>query len=56
MKALHPVVVAGAPHEIGRQLGELARPGMDAYRARSAAWQAVAARLGDPLLPALRRA
>ncbi|WP_414448772.1 C45 family autoproteolytic acyltransferase/hydrolase [Burkholderia sp. 22PA0099] len=56
MKALHPVVIAGTPYEIGRQLGELARPEMDAYRARSAAWQAVAARLGDPLLPVLRRA
>jgi hypothetical protein len=56
MKALHPAVVAGTPHEIGRQLGELARPEMDAYRTRSAAWQAVSARLGDPLLPALRRA
>ncbi len=55
MKALHPVVVAGTPHEIGRQLGELARPLMPAYVAQSRAWQAVAARRADPYVAALRR-
>ncbi|KVM71614.1 peptidase C45 [Burkholderia gladioli] len=55
MKALHPVVIAGTPREIGRRLGELARPLMAAYRAQSRAWQALEARLGEPWLPVWRR-
>ncbi|AIP08434.1 peptidase C45 [Burkholderia pseudomallei MSHR338] len=56
MKFLTPVVVTGSPHDIGRQLGELARPAMDAYIAQSGAWRAVARWRGHPFVAELRRA
>ncbi|MFP3435695.1 peptidase C45, partial [Paraburkholderia sp. SIMBA_061] len=31
--------IAGEPFEIGRQLGELARPAFDPYMQQSAAWR-----------------
>jgi hypothetical protein len=54
--ALAPVVVTGSPYEIGRQLGELARPDMAAYLAQSAAWRAVGRWRGHPFTAALREA
>ncbi|KWZ39203.1 peptidase C45 [Burkholderia savannae] len=56
MKFLTPAVVTGSPHDIGRQLGELARPAMDAYFSQSSAWRAVARWRGHPFVAELRRA
>ncbi|TXC84185.1 C45 family autoproteolytic acyltransferase/hydolase [Paraburkholderia azotifigens] len=48
--------IAGEPYEIGRQLGELARPGFDAYMRQSAAWRAVRAWRGHAFVQYLRDA
>ncbi|WP_323119159.1 C45 family peptidase [Burkholderia alba] len=56
MKDPTPVVIAGSPREIGRRLGELARPEVDAYLAQSNAWHAVSRWRGHPFVGALRDA
>ncbi|CAG9215820.1 Peptidase C45 [Paraburkholderia sabiae] len=48
--------IAGEPFEIGRQLGELARPVFDAYMQQSAAWRAVQAWRGHAFVQHLRDA
>lgn len=54
--SLDPVHIAGDPATIGRRLGELARPVMDAYLAQSDAWRAVERWRGHPFVAALRAA
>ncbi|AUT62671.1 C45 family autoproteolytic acyltransferase/hydolase [Paraburkholderia terrae] len=48
--------IAGEPFEIGRQLGELARPAFDAYMQQSAAWRDVQAWRGHAFVQHLRDA
>ena len=48
--------IAGEPFEIGRQLGELARPVFDAYMQQSAAWRDVQAWRGHAFVEHLRDA
>ncbi|SDI61829.1 Acyl-coenzyme A:6-aminopenicillanic acid acyl-transferase [Paraburkholderia steynii] len=48
--------IAGEPFEIGRQLGELARPAFDAYMQQSAAWRGVQAWRGHAFVQHLRDA
>ncbi|BFG76250.1 C45 family autoproteolytic acyltransferase/hydolase [Paraburkholderia terrae] len=48
--------IAGEPFEIGRQLGELARPAFDAYMQQSAAWHDVQAWRGHAFVQHLRDA
>lgn len=48
--------IAGEPFEIGRQLGELARPMFDAYMQQSAAWRDVQAWRGNAFVKQLRDA
>lgn len=48
--------VSGEPYEIGRRLGELARPVFADYMNQSAAWQAVRRWRGDPFVQTLREA
>jgi len=48
--------IAGEPFDIGRQLGELARPVFDAYMQQSAAWRDVQAWRGHAFVQQLRDA
>jgi hypothetical protein len=48
--------IAGEPHEIGRQLGELARPVFDAYMQQSTAWRDVQKWRGHAFVQQLRDA
>ncbi|GJH03432.1 C45 family peptidase [Paraburkholderia terrae] len=48
--------IAGEPFDIGRQLGELARPVFDAYMQQSAAWRDVQAWRGHAFVKQLRDA
>ncbi|MBN3765269.1 C45 family peptidase [Burkholderia sp. Ac-20365] len=48
--------IAGEPYEIGRQLGELARPVFDAYMQQSTAWRDVQAWRGHAFVQHLRDA
>jgi len=48
--------IAGEPHEIGRRLGELARPVLDGYMQQSAAWHAVRKWRGHAFVQRLRDA
>ena len=56
MQVLNPTVISGEPYEIGRRLGALARPVMDAYMAQSGAWRAVSRWRGHAFVRALREA
>ncbi|ACC74302.1 C45 family peptidase [Paraburkholderia phymatum] len=46
--------ITGEPYEIGRQLGELARPAFDAYMRQSTAWRALQAWRGHAFVQHLR--
>jgi len=48
--------IEGDPHEMGRRLGELARPQFDAYMAQSSAWRRLRRWHGHPFVAALRAA
>jgi hypothetical protein len=56
MQVLNPTVISGEPYEIGRRLGALARPVMDAYMEQSSAWRAVRQWRGHAFVRALRDA
>ncbi len=56
MSQLECFPIEGDSHEIGRRLGELARPHFDAYMAQSPAWQKLRHWRGHPFVAALRAA
>lgn len=56
MSQLKCFTVEGDPSEIGRRLGELAKPVFDAYMAQSAAWERVSRWRGHPFVATLRAA